>query len=59
MGLKLISRLMFGLSHGMIIGLIIILKVVLTPYIVLTLKLNHLYIFYRTAIISQIFIQLS
>ena len=59
MGWKLISRLRLCLSHWVNIDLIIILKTVLTPCIVLALKLNHLYIFYCTAIISQIFIQLS
>ena len=47
------------LAISMNIDLIIIFRVVLTLYVVVALQLNQPHIFYCTAIISQIFAQLS
>ena len=47
------------LAISMNIDLIIIFRVVLTLYVVVALQLNQPHIFYYTAIISQIFAQLS
>ena len=59
MGLKLLSRLRIVLATSMNIDLIMILETVLTLYVVVALQLNQRHIFYCTAIISQIFAQLS